>query len=354
MCINPSYVWIERGPKYEQQPVPCRQCWRCKSNRVNDFIGRAMAEASVSQHVCCITLTYAPRDDLADKVVTPVHFQNFMKQMRNAGHKIRYLVAGEYGELKDRAHFHAVLFFTHLAPLPDGAKAPRYEPENIRFYDQFGAFCGQIPQMEMVHIREWPHGHVQVDWSIDERSIRYVCEYVTVNKKTGWLSMSKKPPLGAGWFQEKAQLAVDLGVMPSSFNYLPPGGSTEKPYMMTGATRRDYLKTISDALQRPDTSLNEWVLKSLEKVRKWAFLRDCPDEGIEAFTARMREELEPRYLAGARSASSAELLHLLAEAGIFGDAQPENGIWAKCGNYWRLIDAQKEPEQYARALAARS
>ena len=258
MCISPNYVWVQRGPKWEQQPVACRQCWRCRQNRVNDYVARCMAEASVSQICATVSLTYAPRDDLADKVLHPRHFQLFMKLLRRAGHKVRYLVSGEYGELRDRAHFHAILFFQHLEPLGDRGPVPVYGS-----YD--GPFCREIPQKRMVHIREWPHGHIKVDWSASEKSARYVCKYLLQeDKNNAWFSLSKKPALGAEWFARKAAKAWELGVLPSSFEYLPPGGSRDKPYLMTGVTRRDYLNAITT---NPDdlAKMSEWVGRSFEK-----------------------------------------------------------------------------------------
>lgn len=278
MCINPSYVWVQRGPKWEQQPVACRQCWRCKQNRLNDYIARAMAEAAYSSAVATVNLTYAPRDDLADRLLTPRHFQLFMKQLRNSGHKVRYLVAGEYGSLKGRAHFHAILFFSHLkarTPFTEGEwrdghyhPRPRYNPDHLRDPRSSEPFSADIPQKRMVHIREWPHGHVTVDWSVSERAIRYVCKYLLADdKNSAWFSLSKKPALGAVFFAEKARLAAELGVLPSSFNYLPPGGSRDRPYMMTGASRRDYLNAITtDPARRPQMS--EWVQKSFDKLQR--------------------------------------------------------------------------------------
>ncbi|XZQ27849.1 rolling circle replication-associated protein [Rhodobacter capsulatus] len=238
---------------------------------MNDYVARALAEASVSAVTATVTLTYAPRDDLADKVLHPRHFQLFMKLLRRAGHKVRYLVAGEYGDLRGRAHFHALLF-QHLLPLeryrcsdgqvydlpPDqfsdlsvidrvqrGLPAV-YNPGHLFDPQTSQPFSRQIPQKRMVHIREWPHGHIKVDWSASEKSARYVCKYLlSDNKNNAWFSLSKKPALGAAWFARKAALARELGVLPSSFEYLPPGGSRNKTYLMTGATRRDYLDAIT-------------------------------------------------------------------------------------------------------------
>lgn len=305
MCISPNSVWVQRGPKWEQQPVACRQCWRCKQNRVNDYVARAMAEASTSKASCTISLTYAPRDDLADKVLHPRHFQLFMKLLRRAGHKVRYLVAGEYGDLKGRAHFHAILFFSDFA---DGnGPVPFYNDRHLEAPELSGAFCREIPQKRMVHIREWPHGHISCDWSASEQSARYVCKYLLAdNKNNAWFSLSKKPALGAAWFAQRAALARDLDVLPSSFEYLPPGGSRDKKYLMTGATRRDYLNAItvdrgigkSDLWGRDAMRLrmSEWVQKTFDKhstlrhkavAEQWAL--DNPEEYFVAVEERISD-----------------------------------------------------------------
>lgn len=293
MCINPNFVWVERGPKWEQQPVACRQCWRCKQNRVNDYVARAMCEASVSQISCTITLSYAPRDDLADKVLHPRHFQLFMKLLRRAGHKVRYLVAGEYGDLKGRAHFHAILFFTHLEPLGDRGLMPRYKDDYApgTSAEDWGPFCREIPHKRMIHIREWPHGHIKVDWSASEESARYVCKYLLAeNKNNAWFSLSKKPALGAAWFAKKAEKARELGVLPSTFEYMPPGGTKGRPYLMTGATRRDYLNAITtDPAMRE--RMSEWVRKSFDKYERQRVMADLEGQPIEVLDAIFNERV---------------------------------------------------------------
>jgi len=276
MCKSPSFVWVKRGPEWVQVPVPCDLCWYCRENYVSDWVGRCLCEASVSEVSCTLSLTYAtPRNplDLSYRVVNPHHFQLFMKRLRKAGHKVRYLVAGEYGDLFDRAHFHAILFFSRL--VDQGKPAPYLMDRRVFLDDlsQAHPFSRQIPQEEMVHISEWPHGHIQVDWSCTEKSIRYCCEYLNprAGKKTGWFSMSKKPSLGFEWFAAKAERARDFGVLPSSFEYLPPGGKPGKVYLMTGATRRDYLNMITqDRSERP--RMSKWVRATFEKLERQAFV----------------------------------------------------------------------------------
>lgn len=296
MCLSPSFVWVKRGPEWVQVPAPCDLCWVCRENYVSDWVGRCLCEASVSEVSCTVSLTYAtPRNplDLSNRVVNPHHFQLFMKRLRKAGHKVRYLVAGEYGDLRDRAHFHAILFFKRLV---DHGKPAPYLMDRAVFLDDPSKalpFSREIPQEEMVHISEWPHGHIQVDWSCTDRAIRYCCEYLNprAGKKTGWFSMSKKPPLGFDWFAAKAERNIELGVLPSSFEYLPPGGKPGKVYLMTGATRRDYLNMITkDASLRP--RMSKWVRATFDKLERQDFVRASDSVALWAddhFAERERE-----------------------------------------------------------------
>lgn len=280
MCIFPSHIWLLRGPTYEKIPVPCKSCWRCLSNRVNDYVGRCLAEASYSDWCVTLTLTYAPRADLADKILTPPHFAQFIRALRKKGHSLRYLVAGEYGELRGRAHFHCILFGKGkplTIPLPDGGRAP-------------------IPYKENFHLPEWPHGHVFADTDSDEKALRYVCKYLLdKNSKRHWFSCSKKPALGAAFFQDKAALHVRHGVFPSSFEYMPPAGHKNRPYLITGVSRREFLRALllgfAKAYPLDRKTLSEWVLRGVEKVDLWEMRQICKVTGSEEWFTDFAEEL---------------------------------------------------------------
>jgi len=279
MCTDPqSTIWVKRGPKWIKVPKPCGSCWQCRENYVNDWVGRCLCEAATSEISVTLSLTYAPpqnKQDFSHRVVNPYHFQLFMKRLRKAGHKVRYLVAGEYGDLKDRAHFHAILFFKKLKD--QKTPAPKLENRQAFAADYTIAqpLARGMPQQDMCHIREWPHGHVKADWSCSEKSVRYCCEYIKPRdgaKKTAWSSCSKKPALGFDWFAEKAARNIEWGVMPSTFEYMPPGGAPGKVYLMTGATRRDYLNLIvRDRSKRPQMS--KLVRATFDKLERQEFIK---------------------------------------------------------------------------------
>lgn len=295
MCINPSHIWIKRGPEYKRVPVPCDACKLCHRNYVDDWVGRCLCEAAYSTRSCTVSLTYAPPknpNDLSHKIINPYHFQLFMKALRNSGHKVRYLVAGEYGGKKGRAHFHAILFFQKLETQEN--TAPWYNWGHQEDLKSSNKFSEQVPQDVMCHIQEWPHGHILCDWSASERSIKYCCEYLTIDRSRSWFSMSKKPPLGAAFFAEKAKLYVNNSVLPKSFEYLPPGGMPGKKYLMTGATRREFMNAITRArVSRP--RMSKWVGRTFDKLERDEFKHEANTGDLAEQIAQTNENILARH-----------------------------------------------------------
>ena len=82
MCLNPKEIWVKRGPSFEKVTPSCGECLRCRQNYVSDWVGRCLAEATTAEVCCVLNLTYAPREDFADKVLTPDHMKLFFKRLR--------------------------------------------------------------------------------------------------------------------------------------------------------------------------------------------------------------------------------------------------------------------------------
>ncbi|AYP28755.1 MAG: putative replication initiation protein [Microviridae sp.] len=257
MCLSPSFVYVQKGPGFVQQPVPCKHCWQCVANRVSDWEGRCLAEKSTSAFTYFVTLTYrdsSERDkDAAHKIITPPHFQNFMKSLRRDGHLIRYLVAAEYGHLKGRAHFHALLFSDTALP--------------------------EVPHQSNFHWKHWPHGHTYSVNEPDSSVVRYLTKYLQKDKADGescWFSMSKKPPLGDAYFRQLAARNAALSANPRHFLYAAPGGVSSRDYQMSGTTRRNYFEYfIQERLKNGAgeinfASLNESAQNALVKIQSAA------------------------------------------------------------------------------------
>lgn len=272
MCVAPRTFEIERGERWEEITTSCGECWHCRTAKVNDYVGRGLAEAFTSDHTCALTLTYAEgHEGQPEKYVRKEDFQKFIRALRKRGHRLRYLVVSERGERKGRVHFHCLLFFR-----------------------------GQKPDWrhgKHAWDKAWPWGLIQADWNADDRALRYVLKYVlkNSNQKSYWKSSSLKPALGHDWFMLKADQAIAHGVMPISFIYLPPNASGKYRYRMSGATRRNYIHRIVEGLRAkgrcPLSISGEIVSAAVEHVDRWAV-----DREERAFFMSLKGQARENYL----------------------------------------------------------
>lgn len=174
MCLAP----ITLNDEYRTK-VACRSCSMCRDNRLNDLVGRCVAEQSTASATFAVTLTYSG-DGPEAAILRYSDVQKFLKRLRKDGYTVRYICAGEYGAVKGRAHWHIVLFF-----------------------------YGKVPQIEMerrVDWKFWPHGFSYFQQP-EYKGFRYVMKYALKSDIEGSikaLSMSKKPPLGHSFFMELA------------------------------------------------------------------------------------------------------------------------------------------------------
>jgi len=219
----------------------------------------------MSRAVYYATLTYAPRGDFAERVITPYHFQDAIRALRKRGHVLRYMGSGENGKRKTlRSHFHALLFFKD-----SDKKLPEF-PNNDNFHDAF-----------------WPHGHIYGEWVTDNshKACRYVAKYcvkeIGDKEEQSWFTLSKKPVLGYEWLEAQAFRYIDAGLLPTTFAYLPPGGKPKIQYLLSGAARRDFMQIIVTGLQdrgllhaedymgrKQYSSASEWVKTALAKLER--------------------------------------------------------------------------------------
>ncbi|MES0175720.1 hypothetical protein [Mesorhizobium sp. M0006] len=161
--------------------------------------------------------------------------QKYLKRLRKDGFPCRYFVAGEYGSEKGRAHWHLIIFWTKRVP----------DHELDRRFNQ----------------KHWTNG-----WSHWEKpsyaSIRYVMKYIGkdigLEERQGHFSLSKKPPLGAAYFDQLAGDYVDAGLAPQNTIYWFPeviDRKTEKPrlfYLSKGSASAElfvssYLRRLGEA-----------------------------------------------------------------------------------------------------------
>jgi len=221
MCIAPTK--LDDGTE-----VGCRECWQCRKRRVNDYVGRCIAESKFSKKTYAVTLTYD--GDQGVNAVTLIYkdVQNFLKRLRKK-HKCRYIVTGEYGSAKGRSHWHIILFFKDSWP--------------------------EVTANKRVDWKYWTHGFSyfqEPDWKGFEYCLKYVLKDQTSRQSDSHLAMSKKPPLGHEFFQQLAKQHVEQALAPQTYFYkfgdVRDYKNREKRFMMQGKTRENFMETF----------VNEW------------------------------------------------------------------------------------------------
>lgn len=266
MCIKPCY--LDDGTE-----VACRYCWQCKENRVNDLVGRCIAESRYAKKTYAVTLTYAQEAGVNAVTLIYKDIQVFLKRLRRRYGKVRYICAGEYGTEKGRAHWHIGLFFYEKDP----------EPQNmpqLRFGEDLP------PNEYRVDWEPWEHGFSYFQMpQFDGGDFRYLMKYAIkdqdLDSSDRKLSMSKKPPLGHQFMMDLAERHVEEAVLPRSFKYkiagLRKNNGQEKIFMMQGKTRENFLNAFKHGWiqkygKEPQSEFyDEWDEKNIEPIKpiKW-------------------------------------------------------------------------------------
>lgn len=224
MCVTPRTIWKSVSGEFRPFQVACRYCWQCRSNRVWDWVGRAIAENETASRSFFVTMTYGHTtklDEVLDERATSLHYpdvQKWLKRIRRQ-HAVRYIVTGEYGSRKGRAHWHALLFFRDT--FPDVKLRFKYWGNRDFNTDPF-----------------WKEGLTEWD-AFSPEGAKYVTKYMLKAEEEGGLThamLSKKPPLGAAYFKARAARYVEQGLSPQDLVYSFP----EVTYGRKNRTPREF------------------------------------------------------------------------------------------------------------------
>lgn len=92
--------------------VPCGQCRGCRIDRARSWMLRCVHEASLYDENCFVTLTYDDEHLPENRSLSPLVVTKFMKDLRRKYYpkRIRFFACGEYGDQKNRPHYHILLF----------------------------------------------------------------------------------------------------------------------------------------------------------------------------------------------------------------------------------------------------
>lgn len=121
VCTSPITLFKNIDPAQYPQglTVPCGKCLACRISKRKEWTMRCLHE--LDSHECSIFVTLTYRDDhLPNNSSLKVSdLQKFYKRLRKQlalnGRRIRHFSCGEYGELTQRPHYHAIIFSMSLS-----------------------------------------------------------------------------------------------------------------------------------------------------------------------------------------------------------------------------------------------
>lgn len=193
-------------------PVPCQQCMGCRLAYSLSWGLRCMHEKSLHKMSSFVTLTYDDNNLPEDGSLNKDHHRQFMYRLREhiyrkAGLKgIRFYMAGEYGSITNRPHYHYLFF-------------------NLDFLDKkfhkvtrSGENLYKSPLLDKL----WPFGHNMIG-AVTLESCCYVARYI-VDKMKGekaeawymgrtpeFTCKSTKPGIAREWYVKFGKHAHESG-----------------------------------------------------------------------------------------------------------------------------------------------
>lgn len=188
-------------------PLPCGQCVGCRLERSRQWAIRLMKELKLHDRSCFLTLTYdddhLPKLPNGRPTLVLDDIQLFLKKLRKqfSPHPLRFFQCGEYGERTHRPHHHMILF------------GEDFSKDRSRIEDSRSGFA----QFESPLLtRTWGKGRAVIS-EVSFESAAYVARYALkkvtgkgssfhyAGRKPEFVTMSRRPGIGSGYFEEFAQ-----------------------------------------------------------------------------------------------------------------------------------------------------
>lgn len=146
--------------------VPCGKCLNCRIAHSREWATRCVHESTLYEKNVFVGLSYNDEHLPANKSLVPDHLRLFIKNFRRSLYprKIKYFGCGEYGDIRDRPHYHIIMF-------------------NVG-HDDFDSFVNTYGK-KYYTTPYWKKGFVDVGF-VSYHSARYVADYV-FKKYTGKL-----------------------------------------------------------------------------------------------------------------------------------------------------------------------
>lgn len=294
--------------------VACNRCDKCVGRRVHSWCARAMMEREVMGNALVVALTYSEDTEHSRRSALMFDYkdvQDFLKNLRrqvdyHLGRRsaVSFIAAGEMGERFGRCHWHVVLF-SEVDLLQVGRWSAPWGP--VEDASEIITPPGGQPRRRGWSM--WKHGFCTVQ-EPDYGGMRYALAYALKDQfnvlnsfgtmreagsevfGTGYLVMSKKPPIGARWIDAYVERCRASGVVPPT-KQLSVDGLT-RPFWPSGL--------LADRLLAGLASVNaEIVEKTGANAAGWSSLlhevRDNDNDleimgvlGVEEIEGKPREK----------------------------------------------------------------
>lgn len=180
--------------------IPCGKCIGCRVAHAAQWGNRCQHEASLYKHNRFVTLTYDQEHLPPNGFLQKRDVQLWLKRLRKEKEpqRVRFFLAGKYGEHTGRAHYHALLF-------------------NCRWDDE--KVCGKQGEHTLYSSEQasetWGNGEVRIG-KVTGASAAYVAQYTVKGSKQPmashdgvpptkpFLLMSRMPGIGMTWLEQYA------------------------------------------------------------------------------------------------------------------------------------------------------
>lgn len=187
--------------------LPCGQCHGCRLERSRQWAVRCLHEASQHNENCYITLTYDDEHLPTDGSLRYQDFQRFMKYLRKeCGNGIRFYMAGEYGDIYQRPHYHACIFGYNFKDLVYIGKSeagfPLYKSDFLaRLWKHGYSSVGALTFESAAYVARYIMKKQSGIGALDVRTLNYATGEVDI-RKPEFNNMSRRPGIGRTWFDK--------------------------------------------------------------------------------------------------------------------------------------------------------
>jgi hypothetical protein len=203
-CIYPVPMII-RG---EVKTRPCGYCQKCRLEKSKEWSIRIMHESMMHENNCFLSLTFNNENLPQNGSINPKDVQLFIKRLRHhSDDPIRFYACGEYGALKFRPHYHALIFgfdfddkeIFKVIQKPDGSVYNVCTSEKLQKLWPYGFSTTAELTMETAL---YTARYVQKKITGNSEIARQKKEEKYGDKKAEFALMSRKPGIGKPWFDK--------------------------------------------------------------------------------------------------------------------------------------------------------